>query len=147
MKLIDAIMEFIGVKEPEPAARSPRREREDLAAPVFGESRRRSSPREYRPPTAKVMPVNHNTSVIMIEPAVFDDSQHVADYLKSFHTVVINFEYADRETARRMIDFVSGVTYALNGSIQKVSRNILLCTPHNVDVNSEIDESLAGEER
>lgn len=72
--------------------------------------------------------------VMVVEPFSFDDAQHVADYLKSRKPVVVNLESTDPEIAKRMIDFISGTTYALNGQIQKVGNNIFLCAPNNVDV-------------
>lgn len=72
--------------------------------------------------------------VMVVEPFVFDDAQHVADHLKNRKPVVINLENTDKEVAKRMIDFISGTTYALGGSIQKIGNNIFLCAPNNVDV-------------
>ena len=152
MKLIDGILEFVGLKD----SAGDRQVADNRIVPetVYdaGQNRNPTPPNrrfigrkpENGPTT---VPVSSNASVVMIEPATFDDAQHIADYIKSFHTVVVNFEYADRETTRRMTDFISGVTYALSGNIQKVSRNIMLCTPHNVDVASEIDEIALFEDK
>ena len=63
--------------------------------------------------------------VMVIEPASFNDAQNIADHLKNRKPVVINFEKTDREVAKRMTDFISGTTYALNGRIQKVSNEII----------------------
>lgn len=73
--------------------------------------------------------------VMVVEPFTFDDAQHVADHLKNRKPVVVNFENTDKEVAKRMIDFISGTTYALGGSIQKVGNNIFLCAPNNVDIS------------
>ncbi len=72
--------------------------------------------------------------VMVIEPFSFDDAQHVAEHLKNRKPVVINLENTDKDVAKRMIDFISGTTYALSGTIQKVGNNIFLCAPNNVDV-------------
>ncbi len=72
--------------------------------------------------------------VMVVEPFVFDDAQHVADHLKNRKPVVINLENTDKDVAKRMIDFISGTTYALGGTIQKIGNNIFLCAPNNVDV-------------
>ena len=72
--------------------------------------------------------------VIVVEPFSFDDAQHVADHLKNRKPVVVNFENTEEEVAKRMVDFISGTTYALSGTIQKVGNNIFLCAPNNVDV-------------
>ncbi len=72
--------------------------------------------------------------VIVIEPRSFDDVQQVANCLKEKKPVVINFEHTDAEDAKRIIDFVSGTTYALSGDLKKVGRNVFLCAPSNVNV-------------
>lgn len=72
--------------------------------------------------------------VMVIEPSSFNDAQDIADHLKNRKPVVINFEKTDQEVAKRMIDFISGTTYALNGRIQNVGNKIFLCAPNNVDV-------------
>jgi cell division inhibitor SepF len=73
--------------------------------------------------------------VMVVEPASFDDVQYIADYLKAKKPVVINLENVNGDISRRMIDFVSGTTYALNGNIKKISNHIFLCAPQNVDVS------------
>lgn len=81
--------------------------------------------------------------VMVVEPLSFDDAQQIADYLKNRKPVVVNFENTDKEVAKRMIDFISGTTYALGGSIQKVGNNIFFSAPNNVDVTySTNDDSL-----
>lgn len=72
--------------------------------------------------------------VMVVEPFTFDDAQHVADHLKNRKPVVVNLENTEKEVAKRMIDFISGTTYALSGTIQKIGNNIFLCAPNNVDV-------------
>ncbi|MBP2653063.1 MAG: Cell division protein sepF [Firmicutes bacterium] len=94
---------------------------------------------EYEPKTKKGNLVNLNAlpkqmRVMVVDPSTFDDAQHVAEHLKSRKPVVVNLENADNEIAKRIVDFVSGTTYALNGSIQKIGNNIFLCAPNNVDV-------------
>ncbi len=73
--------------------------------------------------------------VMVVEPFSFDDAQQVADHLKNRKPVVLNFENTDNEVAKRMVDFISGTTYALGGNIQKVGHDIFLCAPNNVDVS------------
>ena len=81
------------------------------------------------------LPTNQKQmKVMVVEPFSFDDAQHVSDHLKNRKPVVINFENTDKETAKRMVDFISGTTYALGGSIQKIGSHIFLCAPNNVDV-------------
>ncbi len=77
---------------------------------------------------------NVKIKVIVIEPKSFDDSQQVANCLREKRPVVINFENTDAVDARRIIDFISGTTYALNGEIRKVGHNVYFCAPANVNV-------------
>ena len=72
--------------------------------------------------------------VVVIEPRSFDDVQQVANCLREKKPVVINFENTDADDAKRIIDFISGTTYALAGDIKKVGRNVFLCAPSNVNV-------------
>jgi cell division inhibitor SepF len=74
--------------------------------------------------------------VVVIEPINFDDAQKVADYLRKNQPVVVNFEDTDSDVMKRIVDFVSGTIYALNGSMKKIGRNIMVCAPQNVDIDA-----------
>ncbi|MCL5056788.1 MAG: cell division protein SepF [Actinobacteria bacterium] len=80
--------------------------------------------------------------VVVAEPRTFDDVQGLADNLKNRRPVVVNLEKADADLAKRVVDFVSGATYALNGSLQKVGSGIFLIVPSNMDISSEIGDEL-----
>lgn len=75
--------------------------------------------------------------MVVVEPYVYDDSRKIADHLKSFHPVVINLEKTEEEVGRRLIDFVSGVTYAIEGRLEQVSQLIFLAVPKNMTVDTE----------
>ncbi len=79
-----------------------------------------------------------NIRVVVCEPRVFEDCQNIADNLKNRRPVIVNLEEADKELAKRVVDFVSGTTYALNGSMQKVGNGIFLFVPSNMDIASEL---------
>ena len=83
---------------------------------------------------------NMKMKVIVIEPKTFDDAQQVANNLREKKPVVINFEKTEAEDAKRIIDFISGTTYALNGEIKKVGHNVFLCAPSNVNVSYTEEE-------
>ncbi len=76
--------------------------------------------------------------VVVAEPRVFEDVQGIADHLKNRRPVIVNLEQADSELARRVVDFISGTTYGLNGSMQKVGNGIFLFVPSNVGIASEL---------
>lgn len=84
---------------------------------------------------------NVKLKVIVVEPKSFDDAQEVANCLREKRPVVINFDKTDAEAAKRIIDFISGTTYALNGEIKKVGRNVFLCAPNNVNVSYTEDDT------
>ena len=76
--------------------------------------------------------------VVVVEPKAFDESQNIAEHLKSHRTVVLNLEKTDSALAQRIIDFVSGTAYALNGNMQKVGKAIFLFVPNNVDISGDL---------
>jgi cell division inhibitor SepF len=84
--------------------------------------------------------------VVVIEPKSFDDAQQVANNLRERKPVVINFEHTEGEAAKRIIDFISGTTYALNGEIKKVGHNVFLCAPSNVNVSYTEEEKKVSAE-
>lgn len=84
--------------------------------------------------------------VVVIEPKSFDDAQQVANNLREKKPVVINFEHTEGEAAKRIIDFISGTTYALNGEIKKVGHNVFLCAPSNVNVSYTEEEKKVSAE-
>jgi len=80
--------------------------------------------------------------VSVVEPFSFDDVQGISDHLKNHRPVIVNLEQADPELSRRIVDFVSGTTYALDGSMQKVGKGIFLFVPSNVDIDVDIKEQI-----
>ncbi len=82
------------------------------------------------------------TKVFVIEPNGYEDSQIIGDKFKIDIPVIVNLQNENPETSKRIIDFCSGLTYALNGSIEKVAEKVFLITPYNVEVTSEEKELL-----
>jgi cell division inhibitor SepF len=82
-----------------------------------------------------------NIRVVVCEPKVFEDCQTIADNLKNRRPVIVNLEAADKELAKRVVDFVSGCTYALNGGTQKVGNGIFLFVPSNMDIAADNKEA------
>ena len=73
----------------------------------------------------------------VVKPQQFDSVSQIADHLLSRRTVVLNLENTNKETARRLIDFLSGVAYSINGQLKKIASNAYVITPDNVDVSGE----------
>ena len=82
--------------------------------------------------------------VHLVVPKSFNDAQTVADKLKADVPVIINFQGADADLAKRLVDFSSGLTYALDGSMQRVADRVFLLTPHSIAVSAE-DKALLME--
>ncbi len=83
----------------------------------------------------------HNSSasmrVVVIQPETFEEARDITNHLKSRKPIVVNLESVDKNVARRIIDFLSGAVYALDGDIQKVSNGIFIIAPSNVDIMSD----------
>ncbi|MBR5521630.1 MAG: cell division protein SepF [Oscillospiraceae bacterium] len=73
--------------------------------------------------------------VVLVKPERFEEASDIADSLNAKKTVVLNLESANKEVARRLVDFLSGVAYANQGNVQKVANSTFLITPYNVDIS------------
>jgi cell division inhibitor SepF len=127
------------VTAPAPPESSPltvirsRREREDTNPAA--------APAVPRPATVKPIPMPA-TRVHVMEPKGFNDAQEVGDRLKAGQPVILNLQGVDRDLQRRLIDFSSGLAYALNGTMSKAADQVFLLTPSNVEVSEEEKERL-----
>lgn len=81
---------------------------------------------------------NTNAKVHLFEPRVFSETQDIADELKNERATLVNLSKIDSGPKKRIVDFLSGTVYALDGDIQKVGGDIFLCTPNSVSVEGEI---------
>lgn len=94
---------------------------------------------EYESPQSKVISrVPSDTKMVLFEPRSFDEAEEVARRLKENRAVVVNLHKLQRDYAQRTIDFLTGVIFALDGSIQKIGHNVILCAPKNIGVAGEI---------
>ena len=80
--------------------------------------------------------------VVVIQIEQFEEAREVADHLRTKKAVVVNLEKLERETARRVVDFISGAVYSLSANIQKVSGGIFLIAPYNVDILGDVRDEL-----
>jgi cell division inhibitor SepF len=113
--------------------RSPRQREEPTPAPA-------PAPRA-NPSAVKPIPMP-STRVYVLEPKGFNDAQEVGDKLKAGQPVILNLQGVDRELQRRLIDFSSGLAYALSGTMSKAADQVFLLTPSNVEVSEEEKERL-----
>jgi cell division inhibitor SepF len=105
-------------------------------AVVRRESRREREETLARPRRLEAAP-NPNVRVHLILPRSFNDAQQIADKFKEGIPVILNLQATDQELSKRLIDFASGLTYALNGGMQRVADKVFLLTPRNVEVSAE----------
>ena len=92
----------------------------------------------------KVVNIHATTQlkVVLVKPERFENASEIADHLKEKRTVVINLESTNKDIARRLIDFLSGVAYAGEGKIKKVSANTYIITPYHVDFEGDLIDEL-----
>ena len=124
-------------RDSEPAYFEPREPREPRES-----SRRKEVSAEER--RNKVVNIHATTQlkVVLVKPERFENAAEVADHLREKRTVVLNLEQTNKEIARRLIDFLSGVAYAQDGKIKKVAVNTYLITPYNVDLMGDLIDEL-----
>lgn len=88
------------------------------------------------------IPTKDMLQVVLAKPERFDDASAIADHLNEKRTVVLNLESANRDVARRLIDFLSGVAYANKGQLKRVANSTFIITPYNVNVSGDLLDEL-----
>jgi len=136
VKLVDKMLNFMGFEE-ESAAEEEKSAREELREEQPWHKRK---DKEKEKGAVISMHAQRQVRVVVSEPRTFDETRSITDNLKNRRPVIVNLEHAEAELAQRVVDFVSGATYALNGSMQKVGNGIFLFVPNNMDISSELRE-------
>ena len=127
-----------------PNVRRLQRRRRDEFDDIFADD----SPREAGRETRVLRPVASGTSgngssnggdlqVHLVVPRSFNDAQQIADQYKDQIPVILNLQQTDADLSKRLIDFASGLTYALDGGMQRIADKVFLLTPRNVELSSE----------
>ena len=102
---------------------------------------------ERKPTPAQVRtPISPAMSVLVYRPASFEETQKIIDNVKSQRPVIVNLDALDVDEAQRSLDFLSGASYALNGTVFKVASSIFVLAPYNVDVSGNISNEMYGEQ-
>jgi cell division inhibitor SepF len=122
-----------------PERRARRGEFDDWTESGDAATERGASVRPERPRLRSVdaAPSSASVRVHLVVPRSFNDAQQVADKFKEGIPVILNLQATDQELSKRLIDFSSGLTYALNGGMQRVADKVFLLTPRNVEVSAE----------
>lgn len=87
----------------------------------------------------KSLNMNKDSHLVLFEPRSFGETQDIANYLKTKKATVVNLHRLQKDQAKRVVDFLSGVIYAIEGDIQRIGPKIFLCTPRNISVAGTID--------
>lgn len=105
---------------------------------------RRSEERRADDRHNKVVNIHATTQlkVVLVKPERFENASEIADHLREKRTVVLNLESTNKDVARRLVDFLSGVAYAGDGKIKKVSTNTYIITPYSVDLMGDLIDEL-----
>ena len=96
----------------------------------------RASVREMRP-AIEAVPNPSNVKVHLVLPRSFNDAQQIADKFKAGIPVILNLQGSDSDLSKRLIDFASGLTYALDGGMQRIADKVFMLTPRNVEISAE----------
>ncbi|MCC8129038.1 MAG: cell division protein SepF [Clostridiales bacterium] len=133
--------------EAEPAKERSRRSartEESSYSSYSGSSYSDSATSDRRSASDNVVNINTTTQlqVVLVKPEKFDEASAIANHLRDKRTVVLNLESANKDIARRMVDFLSGVAYALEGKIKKVAISTYIITPYNVDIIGDLIDEL-----
>ncbi|MGI5908427.1 MAG: cell division protein SepF [Christensenellales bacterium] len=137
-KIFNKILDYIGLEETPLDEEAQDQQIEDVVEEPVQEMQEPPAPVRSRKGKIVNMPSSNNMKMIVFQPMSYEDTQSVIDNLKNRKPVVVNLEALDLDVAQRVLDFMSGAVYAVNGTIQKVSRCIFVLAPNNVDVVGNI---------
>ncbi|MBR2100879.1 MAG: cell division protein SepF [Eubacterium sp.] len=112
--------------------------------PVYEKEERTSERSARRQKSDKVVNINTTAQfqVVLVKPERYEEAAAIADHLNTKRSVVLNLESTNRDIARRLLDFLSGVAYANNGQIKRVANSTYIITPYNVDVMGDLIDEL-----
>ena len=144
MGIFDKFKDLVGIDEYE------EEEEYEVGTPSPSMERRIDTRNSFQAPKpeprneGKVIPMNNSRvsaitaafKLVVIEPSGFDECHKLVDSLKAKKPIIINLEKIETDTARKIFDFLSEATYALNGNVQKVANNIFVFAPENVDITA-----------
>jgi cell division inhibitor SepF len=131
---IDRLLDFMGFGEvPDDTCEFT----EDAMLPSDGGHRAGASQRRR---SLVALPQSPKARLVVTEPGSFEDIPGILEHLKKRRPVIVRISDIDRELARRVLDFAGGATYALNGSMQKVSEGVFLFTPSNFEIGLDLSD-------
>ena len=149
----DYLDDYEEPEKPAPARRKPRRAPAPSPAPEEEEEEEEADDYGFGPmsSTASAAPaagfsgqvLNMNTGnkqeVVLFRPGSFNDTSKAADDLRNRKAVIVNMENVDKAMARRVVDFLSGCVYALDGDVKKIAQSAYLFCPHNMEIQGDLE--------
>ncbi len=139
MSVMGKLWGFLGLQEEEELIERVRVDESDTDAEYNFADQRKNKGNVVGLPSAKP------TKMVLSEPRSYEDTQEIADHLRARRPVLVNLQRVRSDQGTRIIDFLSGTVYALNGGISKVGQNIFLCTPESVEIQGAITEIMDGD--
>ena len=124
--LVDEYEAYVPAPAPAPVAAAP-----VAAAPAVSSS--------YSAPMLSVNKSSSKQEVVLFRPGSFNDTSKAADDLRNRKAVIVNMENVDKAMARRVVDFLSGCVYALDGDVKKIAQSAYLFCPHNMDIVGDLE--------
>ena len=117
---------------------------DDLSSRSTGSASAASTTPRRSTTDSKVVNIHTTTQmqVVLVKPDRFDNVSEIAEHLRSKHAVVLNLEATNKDIARRLVDFLSGCAYALDGKIKKIAISTYIITPYNVDIVGDLIDEL-----
>ncbi|MEA5142724.1 MAG: cell division protein SepF [Oscillibacter sp.] len=115
---------------------------EPKEAPAYFEDRKDARKEEERRNKVVNIHATAQLKVVLVKPDRFENASEIADHLREKRTVVLNLESTNKDVARRLVDFLSGVAYAGDGKIKKVAANTYIITPYSVDIMGDLIDEL-----
>lgn len=123
-----------------PVSSKPNKQRniDVTAAPII--NTRREQVKSSKVVSINQHPTQQQAKITIFEPRVYSEVQEIANVLLNDQSVVLNFVRMDEEQAKRIVDFLTGTVYALDGDIQRIGNEIFLCTPKNVSIDGALTD-------
>ncbi|HZG55172.1 cell division protein SepF [Paenibacillus sp.] len=136
MGMMNKIFNFLGLQEEEEVV--------DREAPYGAADEPEREQQEFRRVKNNVVSLHAQKSskLVLCEPRNYEETQDIADHLRARKAILVNLQRVRPEQAMRIVDFLSGTVYALNGAISKVGPNIFVCTPDSVEIQGVITDMM-----
>jgi len=135
MGMINRIFNFLGLQEEEETEKEQMYETPEEPEREAGEIRRVKN-------NVVSLHAQKTSKLVLCEPRNYEETQEIADHLRSRRAILVNLQRVRPEQAMRIVDFLSGTVYALNGAISKVGPNIFVCTPDSVEIQGVITDMM-----